>query len=113
MMYSRSYETKEDSLCVPDGYGGTALSGDIHTDNEEVHDKECAAGAVPRAGGGLFSRIMPSLSSWLPFDGNKLLESFKIGKEEIIIIATALFLLFSEDGDRECAILLLLLLFIN
>ena len=36
----------------------------------------------------------------------------KIGTEEILIIATALFLLFSKSGDKECAIMLGLLLFV-
>ena len=36
-----------------------------------------------------------------------------IGTEEILIIATAAFLFFSKGGDRECALILLLLLFIN
>ena len=36
----------------------------------------------------------------------------KIGKEEILIIAMAAFLLFSKDGDKECAIMLILLLLV-
>ena len=37
----------------------------------------------------------------------------KIGTEEILLIAIALFLFFSKDGDKECAIMLLLLLLIS
>ena len=37
----------------------------------------------------------------------------KIGTEEILIIAAAIFLFLSKDGDNECAIMLLLLLLIN
>lgn len=36
-----------------------------------------------------------------------------IGTEEILILATAAFLFFSKSGDRECALILLLLLFIG
>ena len=36
----------------------------------------------------------------------------KIGSEEILIAATALFLLFSKSGDKECAIMLIFLLFV-
>lgn len=36
-----------------------------------------------------------------------------IGIEEILIIAVAAFLFFSKDGDNECAILLILLLFVK
>ncbi len=37
----------------------------------------------------------------------------RIGTEEILIIAMALFLFFSKDGDRECAIMLAMLLLIS
>ena len=37
----------------------------------------------------------------------------KIGTEEILIIGLAIFLFLSRDGDKECAVLLLLLLFIR
>ena len=37
----------------------------------------------------------------------------KIELEELIIIGLALFLFFSKDGDRECALMLLALIFIG
>ncbi len=37
----------------------------------------------------------------------------RIGTEELLIIGIALFLLFNKDGDKECAIMLLLLIFIG
>ena len=37
----------------------------------------------------------------------------KLGTEEILIIGLALFLFLSRDGDKECAILLALLLLIH
>lgn len=56
--------------------------------------------------GGLFGkgvRLGDSMSLRLP----------KIGTEEILLIAIALFLFFSKDGDKECAIMLLLLLLVG
>ncbi len=52
------------------------------------------------------------------FSGGNLLGSTgikmpKIGTEELLIIGIALFLLFNKDGDKECAIMLLLLIFVG
>lgn len=55
--------------------------------------------------GGLFGKGLPFGLSSLKFP--------KIGTEEILIIGAALFLFFSKDGDRETAIILLLLLLVN
>ena len=110
-MYSRSYEATDD-FHVPDGYSGTAISGDIHTECAECETHEECSAEKGREGG-VFSRILPTFKSIFPFAEGGLLRDFKIGKEEILIIATAAFLLFSEEKDPECAILLLLLLFIN
>ena len=111
-MYSRSFFEREDSLPLPDGYGGTALSHDLHTDTPKNDAEECKASVRPKEAG-ILSRIFPSLSDLLPIGNRGLFDSFSFGKEEILIIATAAFLFFSEDGDRVCAILLLILLFIN
>lgn len=45
---------------------------------------------------------------------NSIKDSFKkIGTEELLILALAAFLFFSRDGDRECALMLLALLFVG
>ena len=111
-MYSRSFFEREDSLPLPDGYGGTALSQDLHTESSPPESEECIASAKPKDSG-VLSRIFPSISSLFPLGNKGLFGEFSFGKEEILIIATAIFLFFSEDGDRECAVLLLILLFIN
>ena len=41
------------------------------------------------------------------------LDKFKLGSEEILIIAVAAFLFFTKGADKECAIILLLLLLVN
>ncbi len=70
-------------------------------------------------GGGLFGGLFGggslfgggALSSLFSSGGVKSFIS-KIGTEEILIIATALFLFLSKEGDKECAIMLLLLLLV-
>ena len=126
-MYSRNYYGKDsESFSLPRNYDGTAFAennekGENATRppaNEETMcsnqaldnaaDAECG-GHIDAPEGGLVSGILNSIFG---FRGRRLLPN-KIGTEEILILATAAFLFFSRDGDRECALLLLLLLLIN
>ena len=75
-----------------------------------------AAEAMSHASGerplGSFFEKLPfgNLFSSLPFfKGGRM----SFGTEELIICAIALFLLFSQGGDKECAIMLFLLLWIR
>ena len=104
-MYTRSY-ARETDMSVPDGYGGTMLGCDEGTPDAEPPRKETDATLTS-----LFTRLIPPrLGGLLP---PSLFKDMKIGTEEILIGAIALFLLFSKSGDKECALMLLLLLFIN
>lgn len=125
-MYSRSYYPEaQDRLNLPDNYDGTAFM-ERQTDSEpeaqevsfneknEVYNDAIAAPVGGRTSQG-FGGI-PILSGL--FDKGGLLGSLglsmpRLGTEEILILATAAFLFFSKNGDRECALLLLLLIFIN
>jgi len=122
-MYSRSY-TDERRLTLPANYDGTAFKDEKTEKNstrppsndeseqpsQSINDGTVTASAEPKSplggllgfGKGIFSGLFGSPLG-LP----------KLGTEEILIIATALFLLFSKEGDKECAILLLLLLLVN
>lgn len=111
-MYTRSYN--EDGIrTIPEGYSGTMLDDTEHIpevdkeirEQHEAHGKDESAPAMSWLGklGGGFSSLFD-----IP-----LFKNMKIGTEELLIGATALFLLFSKNGDKECAIMLLLLLFIT
>lgn len=115
-MYARSYYESEGGVSLPENYVGTAFSDTAEPKtppSEEAPEcercsAECTETSSVGNGGvlaGLFSGIR------LPFRG--VLGDIKLGSEEILIIATAAFLLFSKNGDAECAIMLLLLLLIN
>ena len=113
-MYSRNYYTDETSKpAPPDNYNGTAF---IEGPPEEIDnlypETDTVVSGSPRDGGlgGGFASI-PILSSI--FGSGKGLKFENFGIEEILIIATAAFLFFSPEGDKECAIILLLLLFIS
>ena len=124
-MYTRSYASETDEIIIPDKYGGTSFyhtqqeepgekhtvgtrnpweETDIHTSENEKGEESIESSTAPTKGylGGFLSRFFKNDNFGLQ----------KIGTEEILIIATAAFLFFSKDGDKECAIMLLLLLFL-
>ena len=109
-MYRGSYYAEDEKLMPPANYDGTALL------QEEVYDKEedgSLEASCPKdaSRGGSAPLNIPLLSGLFSGEGGIRLP--KIGTEEILILAAAAFLLFSKSGDKECAIFLLILLFIN
>ena len=124
-MYSRGYaeETVQEAQCaptvkIPPGYDGSAI---FEQRDKTERTEECCGTrgrAEPtrppstdhREGRGFLGDVL----SRLPFKSLGESGGFlsRIGSEEILLIALALFLLFSESGDRECAVMLILLLFI-
>ena len=119
-MYTRSYfGESQDRLNIPQGYDGTAFvekeedgayESDEATTIRQAEERSEEAFAPISSGGipllsGLFGNggIFPKINLKIP----------QIGVEEILILATAAFLIFSKSGDLECAIILLLLLLIN
>ncbi len=123
-MYSRSfYPDTPDRLMPPENYDGTAFierseggaENPIMTNTADAGESTQRE-SVQTSGGVLSSLSIPFLSGL--FDKGGLLGGLglsmpKIGTEEILILATAAFLFFSKNGDREIALILLLLLFIN
>lgn len=136
-MYSRSYYPEEQAIRIPEGYDGTALyekesveqakpSAKIEPQKNEVkfspkdeitaeQESEEVFLRTEKESGGIFPKIdLGNICGGL-FSKNPSVKSFipNIGTEEILIIGLALFLFFSKSGDRECALLVLALLFIN
>ena len=141
--YTRSYTGEREPINLPSGYDGIALreekidekrdtgatlqqnyenEGGVSDANatatnpwERASAEPAAAAVGAREGGGIFGNI-PFLSGL--FEGGKIpfLSSVKpprIGFEEMIIIGAALLMFFSKNGDKECAVILILLLFIS
>ena len=128
-MYTRSYNEEAGEIIIPEKYGGTSFGkrtadehaesehvdstgknpwendGEIHTSSEAKSEETQEASAI-----GQKSSLSAMLSGIFK-NGRLSLKEF--GKEELLIIATAAFLLFSKEGDKECAIMLLLLLFLS
>lgn len=103
-MYTRSFND-EGAIALPDGYAGTMLDAEDRPESKMSEKVEEASAQVSGFLSGLGG--IGSL-----FRGGRIGE-FKIGTEELMIAAVALFLLFSKNGDKECAIMLLLTLFVT
>ena len=107
-MYTRDFTDSDTEIKIPPSYCGSTFQCE-----ESLH-KECAEEAFSENHGagslGGISKLIPSsllnLKSFSVFKNG-------FGTEEILILALAAFLLFSKDGDKECAIILLLVLFLN
>ena len=124
-MYTRTYSDEHRGILIPESYGGTAFIDSQATDESVRDDK----GKNPWEGGegesvktstepeieassSVISKIqMPHFLSNIFKNNNFNLQN--IGKEEILLIAAALFLFFSKEGDKECALMLFLLLFLG
>ena len=116
-MYTGNYYPKEQGMNIPHDYSGSTFT-DERVSAEEVGSLgDAQETSAPIGGTGIFSSIASffPLGRILPEGARSALhlEGFKLGTEELLIIALALFLFLSKDGDKECAIILFLLLFIN
>ena len=118
-MYSRPRE--DFGICLPGDYCGTTFKeeeanrhgGVCDTDRENT--RECGREASSDCHSDKRGAGISSVFSQFPlFSGLSSLGLSvpKFGAEDILIIATAAFLFFSKTGDKECAIMLLLLIFI-
>ncbi len=129
-MYTRSYFTEDKRLEIPENYNGNAFvekrdddtegaeriresfSEKAAPDSEEIEETG-AKGSFSQFFERLpFKNIFPLKDIGAYFSKRKLLPE-KIGIEEVLILALALYMFFSRDGDKECAIMLALLIFIN
>jgi hypothetical protein len=109
-MYTRSYGQDNEGMPLPSGYDGTLFEKEISEKAEEVIEKCEEEGENKTAVSGLFSRL-PQLFG---FKGQDLLRTpVRLGTEELVLLGVALLLFFTKDGDRECALMIALLLFIK
>ncbi|MBQ8302353.1 MAG: hypothetical protein IJX97_02245 [Clostridia bacterium] len=116
-MYTRSYYPEaQEKITLPDNYDGTAFTEQPPEDAEIIETV-----SIPKEEKGEDS-VLTSLTKLPIFSGifgkgglfgDAGLSMPKLGTEEILIIATAAFLFFSKNGDKESALILLFLLLIN
>ena len=121
-MYTRAYFPDEEKIKVPENYVGNAF-GEERAEGEKDGTGECKAEEMPsgeavhtmRRTDGAFGSIFKGRTLGSLFGGFDIFKGAfsNIGTEEILIIGIALFLLLSEGGDKECALMLFFLLFIR
>ena len=125
-MYTRTYFTGSDKLSIPENYDGNAFresaaadsaaSLDSQSSDNTVLEKENENHDKASAVSSFFERLpFKNFFSVLPkksfFNGEeKLFKNF--GYEELLIALLTLYMFFSKEGDKECAVMLLLLLFV-
>ena len=126
-MYSRNYTDDERTLRIPEGYDGTALSEppreEIRTSPPEISAREVKISPRTEAAeeesvktqakesGADLSHLPLFLRKVFPCD---LGFGFpKLGSEELLIGAVALCVIFSEEKDLVCALLLIALIFVT
>lgn len=135
-MYNGSYYSDKEELKIPQNYDGNAFvteprapttneipatasaetkisRGDnIFVDfpkGEDISEAHAESDEVQPTSqkfslGGLFQGGLGNLLNF---------SSMSFGTEEILILALAAFLFFSKNGDKECALILLFLLFVH
>ena len=127
-MYTQQYDRETAKISVPNNYSGNALLETFETKQEkDTSDKNQSFGETKETrreesevmGKPKDKPFFSSIFKNLPFGnlhgGFDFFKNgrIKLGGEEIIIAAVALFLIFTSNGDTELGIMLLLLLFIT
>ena len=119
-MYQRSYA---DAYAIPENYHGIAVEEARECENEDSAPEATAAHSEPfyeLACDGASECDTHKAKRSQPFFGK--MEGFlhklpfhlpRFEGEDFLLIGAALLLLFSKSGDKECALILLALLFIG
>ena len=122
-MYTRSYFSEDEAVRLPEKYDGTVFKEKAETLGEsecQISEQTVQPAVEKQSEESVFSRLFERLPFSSLFKKGKGVLPLKLdkcrienfGTEELLIIAIALYLFFSKDGDKECAIMLALLIFI-
>ena len=112
-MYSRPIDGSRQRIKLPENYSGTAVEecpsyenaeAEVHSAPPGVEEVPCDCGAREKEP--VLGRAR-QLFSRLPF------HMPRFEGEDLLILGVCALLFFSKDGDKECALLLLILLFIG
>jgi hypothetical protein len=124
-MYTRTYSDDHHGILIPDSYGGTTFTDGLKFEQTPPEEKESdtrqeetedvsATPTTAKKASTSFDESKSHLFSFLPNIFNFSNFSLQnLGKEEVLIIAAAIFLFLSKEGDKELAIMLILLLFLG
>jgi hypothetical protein len=113
-MYTREYLEDGDVLKIPKNYSGTTIAQGRPSDAEidgQVFDENSPKMVENKESIPSWAEKLGVKSLFSPF-ASLLHFPEKFGTEEIILIALAVFLIFSKSGDIECVLTLIALLFV-
>ena len=121
-MYTRTYFTEDKSVDIPENYNGNAFRDEVAEEKETENESEAFFKSEEEKEA-IFARMkkknpFAAIIEKTPLSNifRSLRESEKrairFSTEEILITTIALYMFFSKDGDKECALMLLFLLFI-
>jgi hypothetical protein len=123
-MYTRSYYPDGTGrMNLPENYDGCAFTDEGRPPAEDTAKvsfipegggcESCQAGCLNHGHGSGQGSFLSGIFGSEGILGGLNLKLPTIGTEEILIIAMAAFLFFSKWGDKESAVMLLLLLLVN
>ena len=113
-MYTRSYADHE--ISIPEKYGGTMLEEIEKAKACEAHSNDHQENIKHDPISTTEFPILRDILNWVGISGGKTGIEWlipKIGYEEMLIIGLATLLFFCSNPDRECAMILLALIFIK
>ena len=123
-MYSRGNynDAPTDVITVPPNYSGSTFSGgsgeetkafEVESGNKEATSPKDIESNSETEKVGLFGNIGNIFGGFTGLKGGIGEKIRSIDTEDILLIGLALFLFFSKDGDKECALMLIFLLFLS
>ena len=124
-MYTRTYFSDENKVDIPENYDGTAFrekeDAFVPSESNDALNSENTDASEETVSRSIFSPILERLplrrlGNFLPLlqkkDSSPKKQDIPFGAEEALICIIALYMFFSKEGDKECAIMLIFLLFI-
>ena len=110
-MYQRSYK---EGYHIPENYSGTAVEECPSYENSEAEVHSAPQGVEEEVPCGCGAREKePVLGRARQFFSRLPFHRPRFEGEDLLILGVCALLFFSKDGDKECALLLLILLFIG
>lgn len=120
-MYTREYNRESGGILIPESYGGVTFSdpprdeergaepprGECRTENDAPPKRGRIDGTL-QAFRDLLPKGLGAFFAPREGEGGRF-----FGTEELLLLGLAAFLFFSGEGDRECALILMILVFIR
>ena len=125
-MYTRNFYQDEEHMRIPENYDGTAMlerkvgGDDMINKDDSFSQVKISPGYKEQVEGKSNNYEQSNAKEEIPVFKNLFSKDLNLGSliptlgtEELLILALAAFLFFSKSGDKECALILLFLVFVK